>query len=938
MEPYIRNEYNRLSNKEYKFSLIDEVKRLKEACVKEENYEYYYLCDSLIADIYLEHNNLDEPLKLIKEDLKNIDKIVYKKAYLSLLDRILYIYITKRNYQLAYKYANDKYKYLDKNDIDAINRWHLEMSYIYAELNDYTQAESSLKEILKNPDENILPYVYSNLAKIYVDQNKAYLAEDALNKCIKYTYDEEGKVYNDYLLARILILKDQKREAYLILKQIFDNEDMNQMTLPIVNDYLKLLLSLNRLDEVGLVISKIAIFINACDDNYIKREFAKNKIKYLTKSKDVSTLPSVIEEYEEIEKKIEDEEKRILVEANDEIQEDTINSKITDLVAKVDKLTNIISHNVIDNSLRDVIMNYNHSLETVLSFDESCFVLFNRTSTLDYMQDDNIICMNYKNNRLYEKKVSFNALKGSLAELIIEKNRQIAFDFNKSKLEIINLFNNRTYKDDELIYVNAIPLVYQGDLFACMIYSSRKNDITTQNETVLFRIASKILESSLLSVFLNENLEANTKTLNEIVDNNNLGLVYISNDIMYLSKPLMNHLHIDHKSISRVNYLKMINKADIDRYNTISDLSKNYEIEYKINLEDRIITVVEEMSPYFDKTDKLLFSFGTIKIKEEDMRSLVDGKTQLEKYIQELKIKSNRIEFRYSIIRIRTDLSNYSYIKNLFGIEPYYVDNTDFIVVLENEVNLHTLEKLTKKIEAKYSVLRYPRDIVNIEESFNLSKVCLDNNYVFFTEEVYKTYLTKKSINKVVNKYLNQDLSLFMKEYHSYDSIPVFEACFKIPTYDEDIRTYLDDENMSMYDINLYKKILDKNVNASCFLKVQNKVIKKILDNNAIPNEGFDDLKFLIYQNDNYLNEVLQKLKKTKIKVIIECNILDNISAFTFDSKLINGIYLSKGASEELRSSVIHLAKIFNLNVYSNYKLNDFNKCIYLTDKVHEIK
>ena len=39
MEPYIRNEYNRLSNKEYKFSLIDEVKRLKEACVKEENYE-----------------------------------------------------------------------------------------------------------------------------------------------------------------------------------------------------------------------------------------------------------------------------------------------------------------------------------------------------------------------------------------------------------------------------------------------------------------------------------------------------------------------------------------------------------------------------------------------------------------------------------------------------------------------------------------------------------------------------------------------------------------------------------------------------------------------------------------------------------------------------------------------------------------------------------
>ena len=57
MDPYIRNEYQRLSNKEYKFSLIDEVKRLKEACIKEENYEYFYLCDALIVDIYLEHQN-----------------------------------------------------------------------------------------------------------------------------------------------------------------------------------------------------------------------------------------------------------------------------------------------------------------------------------------------------------------------------------------------------------------------------------------------------------------------------------------------------------------------------------------------------------------------------------------------------------------------------------------------------------------------------------------------------------------------------------------------------------------------------------------------------------------------------------------------------------------------------------------------------------------
>ena len=203
MELYIRNEYQRLSNKELEFSLIEDVKRLKEACLKEELYDYYYLCDSLICDVYLEHNCLEEPLKILVEDLSNIDKVVYKSAYLSLLDRILYIYITKKNYRLAYKYASEKSRYIDTKDVDVMNRWNLEMSYIYAELNDYDKAENCLKEILKDPSIDIIPYVYSNLTKIYVDQKKTYLAEESLNSCLQYEQDEEGKVYCDYLLAKI---------------------------------------------------------------------------------------------------------------------------------------------------------------------------------------------------------------------------------------------------------------------------------------------------------------------------------------------------------------------------------------------------------------------------------------------------------------------------------------------------------------------------------------------------------------------------------------------------------------------------------------------------------------------------------------------------------------------------------------------------------------
>ena len=75
-----------------------------------------------------------------------------------------------------------------------------------------------------------------------------------------------------------------------------------------------------------------------------------------------------------------------------------------------------------------------------------------------------------------------------------------------------------------------------------------------------------------------------------------------------------------------------------------------------------------------------------------------------------------------------------------------------------------------------------------------------------------------------------------------------------------------------------------------------------------------------------------------KERLIIDANLVDLISAYTFDSKIISGIYLSKGIDEKLRADCIHLASIFNLVVYSSNKILDYNKNVYQTDKVHEIK
>ena len=372
---YIKKEYERLASKELKFSLIEDVKRLREHAINMQVLEYYFLCNILIADIYLEHNNYQEALKLLSEDVKNIDKSLFENLYISILDRILYIYITKKNFRLAYHYAMKKNKYIDKENIDALNRWNLEMSYIYAEMNEADKSCECLLEILKDPSDDILPYVLSNLTKIYVDQNKVMLAEKTLNDCLKVTNDEEGKVYCDYLLARLCILKEQKIEALELFKNIFENEDINQMTLPIVNEYLDLLYNMKMYDEMGLIISKISLFINASDDYYLQKELVKNKIKYLTAIKSVNGLPELINDYEELDNKIAIDEKKIMFEIMEVETNEAIDEQISDVVSKVDKLTNILENNVVGSSLRDLVMNFNKTLEKVMPFDESTLVI-----------------------------------------------------------------------------------------------------------------------------------------------------------------------------------------------------------------------------------------------------------------------------------------------------------------------------------------------------------------------------------------------------------------------------------------------------------------------------------------------------------------------------------------------------------------------------------
>ncbi|MDD3107202.1 MAG: hypothetical protein PHP65_05340, partial [Bacilli bacterium] len=138
----IKERYHELSGRELTLSDFSSIVDLKNQCLIELNQEYQYLCDVLIIDIYIDNHLFDDALAIAMKSLHIIDTVVFKNIYLSFLERIIFIYFQKKNFKSAYRYAFLKRNYLNLDNHDEVNRWYLEMAYIYAELNQRDKASS----------------------------------------------------------------------------------------------------------------------------------------------------------------------------------------------------------------------------------------------------------------------------------------------------------------------------------------------------------------------------------------------------------------------------------------------------------------------------------------------------------------------------------------------------------------------------------------------------------------------------------------------------------------------------------------------------------------------------------------------------------------------------------------------------------------------------
>lgn len=926
----IREKYNNLLNKEYNFGLINEVNELKEQCILENNTEFIFKCNILISDIYIQYQNDSEALNLLSKDIKKIDRIIFKNIYLDYLDRLIYLYINKRNYHIAIRYIKDKEQYIQEDDIESLNRLYLEYSYVYGEMNDLNKSEEYLNKILEtNTLESLKSVVYSNLTKIQIDKNDVSKAKEYLNQCLLYTVDHEGEVYCDYLLAKICILEGKAKEALQLFEGIFISEEINSMTLSMMNDYLKLLNNLKKYDKSLLLMNKLSIFVNASNDLFVINSFLHNKLDYFIATKDNNNISITMKEIESIEKQIKENESEIINKNFEDDKENLKEKTKEEAFGKIDLLTSLVDTALKGNTLREIIMDFSVKVNKIINFDELQFVLFNKVDEQEYQISNNIFCLKYKNNRLYEKAIKYEDLKGSIVEMMVNNDKPVIIDLNSANFDIKNIFSNKSYSEDEVSYLNSVPCLYKEDTFAAVIFSAKNYDLTDHSNTVLIKVATKLLESSLIIQFINESKSLLEQTNKFLVDQYDLGLFQVNNNTMYLSESVQKLLNLKYNTISLDKYMKNISKSDYNRYFEAINSKAKYNIKYKYEINNKIIEIQEICEPVTDINGKVLYYQGTIKSLEEESNGYALSEKDLKSRIMELRQKANSLEFKFSMIKIKGNVDEYDNIKNSFGVEPYYLNDGSFVIVLENEINQRTLDKLIKNFDDRSSIVRYPRDIINIEEIPQIASLMLEQNILYFKNDVYRGFLKKHSVINNIQSLIEKDMQLMSLSFDCYDEEDLFEIKPVIFGLDEkeNVYNYLSGDLLYEFENKFINILLDNLTDKKCFFTFSNTSIYKAIT--EYNDKFFENVSFVMYEYNKLTSVIVEKLKSLNKQIYIDYNLVNKLDAYYFTTGVIKGIYIDNNTKVEF-NKILRLLNMFNLSLVCYNNNNDYDKlCIY---------
>ncbi|MDD3123583.1 MAG: hypothetical protein PHC62_08755 [Candidatus Izemoplasmatales bacterium] len=987
----IRDTYNKLANQELNLKLFNSVVELRNECKATNNFEYLYLSTLLMIDIYINENLLDDALMIASKSFTDIDKVVFSKIYVSVLERLIYIFIQKKNYRRAFRYTNEKRPYLDSNNVEEINRWYLENSYIYAAMGEKNKALTNLLAILaNNPDENLKSIILSNITKLYIDDGDMINAIKYLEDTMTLTNslkDKAGQRYCDYLNAKILISEKKYKFAYKIFVDMFKNlKEINDEEIGFLNEFSELLLVMDQYSDVKSYSDKYQKSVESSNDQYLKKDFYKN---YLRAS--IMILPGHKEEIRKLLDYIELVEKEIA--RSDEISTTTaseddkfleVNEKMEEIINQVENTINLVNFAMVKSGERESILEFSKSLEKIVPFGEALFVIFNRANfeLLPDLYDkySTVSTFNYKKERLYERELPYSDLNDTIVELLISGNKDVTIDFTDTNIPVKNPIAKTTYLDQKVKWLFATTLNYDGDLYACAVFTSSIYDILSPSALVNLKIATKLLESKLVNLFYQENLQSQKDILQVAMSELQEGMFYyeIKRQRMLLTAEFSKFLGNDKTVISRNDYIKKIISEDREKLQEVEEaikLERAYTVEYYLSLMGNRVLVKEHGRPYISRDGILKFYVCTITkngYEREESNSLnLDNRTKkkednfLEK-LESFKDKDSE-ENKFTLIGVEIlNLQKFFnikekliseislLIKNSVTDEVFFLDNSFFISIVPT-IDQKTIEKITrtvaikldnleidsKKVDVRKSIsyIKYPKNINNLRDIYEVLRNMLEINQEAFTEEYYLKYLNRKRIiNCVKDDIEKDDIEILYSPMYMGNLKVGYEIKYNLKglSPEEKVNNYLDDDILTLFEKKLFQMVSISKDNLVKFIFISVSTLDHLItekyfeDSSNIINRPI----LMIYGKivDSY--KIISYLREKGYKIYLDYLTLKGLNIEEVFNLELEGVIIQTELFAEERIKFLEFSRSQKYQLITRLELNDYLNNVTLSQEI----
>ncbi|MGD9604590.1 MAG: hypothetical protein AB7V00_00360 [Bacilli bacterium] len=995
----IKERYDELAKRSLSLADFSQIVDLKNQCILALNQEYQYLCDILIIDIYIDNHLFDDALSLALKTFNIIDSVVFQKIYISFLDHIIFIYFQKKNFKSAYRYTFLKRNYLNLEDHDEVNRWYLEMAYIDAELNQKDKASQHLQAILNNyPDESLKALALSNLTKLYLDDGLLNEAKKTLAEGIKLVEklkDDEGKLYCEYLNAKLFVLEKNFKFAKQSFHDLFHKiSHLSESYLGIFNEYLELLITLEHWDDFDRIVAKFYKEVEQSTDLETKKGFYLSLLKAkIGREKGLKEpLKPLLAMLEALDNQVAKNNSEALEISNEDDKNLEINQRLRTLIAKIEKtmvLTNLAS---LSDNERDCFMEFSKHLETIVNFNEANFIIFSKSnfaSLPEFFENFNHVkSFEYKKQRLFERDIPYNNLNGTIVEMVVSANHEIMIDFSNTQLPLKNVVTEKLYHQSLTQSLIAIPMLYEKDLFACAIFTANDSTLLDVDAMALLKVACKLLEFKLISIFYQDSLRTQKNILQIAMNHLQEGIFYLDQvkSRMLCSSQLLSFLKIEEQMIDRNEYQQWIRKEDQNQLLSVIDKierGESYEITYRINLQNQEIHVKEQAAPYISKEGKIKFYIGTIRKIDENIpisqqKLTMDDELVFNSFLTEIKSKTTDLDYKFALGRFQIiNLENtntefamqtikyfYQLIKQEFSELTFYLADGTFIsyletsdqriidrkirIIFENADRGFRYQNFNINFETKASIVRYPRDSFSVDELIIFSDLALKEpkRYQVFSDDIHKKYLKSSQVAFCLQEQLKKGtIELLYLPLIGKNTIPKsFLVQYNVPGLlpKESVFQYVTNLTIIPFQILALKQLIREinPANDFCYyFQINAKALEMLIKDQFFSSHlsMFQKINLCINDFSENIANSLQYLKENNIKVLVNYHVFQKLHVNDLLNDYLFGVLLEDTLDHLSRQSLIQVCKLYNYELLCNFDFSEFQNVKYKSDILENV-